>query len=326
MCSSSTSWTMLPRWTIQHTAAVRTSRASAIWILACQRRKFEINPRRPRWVHLVAGVFFNIRFSRVTIYNTPIGARLPPVRSSARTPSGRSLLVKPSPCGLVSRTTSTRTPTATLIRHVQAAWKRCDSALKSAARFNSAFCPRAQVRRVAPACICRSCTRVSRYWGYAVFRFNAWGEAFYAGSNPGEAEIILARMLTSKTPSEQSRIKLRLWAIDSNGRTSELLTRIAATVNASFGPCLCSRPALISLLSSAPFPLFPRVIRPPVFSRSYSGTATLVNLIHKYLFFYHSSPRIAERSSWKSSKKWRLFRVSETIRRDTFLFRHPVFI
>src|SRR5207249_845410 len=42
---------------------------------------------------------------------------------------------------------------------------------------------------------------------------------------------------------------------------SGLLTRIAATVNASFGPCLCSRPALFSRVRSTPFPLFTRVIR-----------------------------------------------------------------
>ena len=81
------------------------------------------------------------------------------------------------------------------------------------------------------------------------------------------------------------------------GEQSGLLTRIAAMANASFGPCLCSRPALISRVSSAPFPLFPRVIGAPVFSRAYSGTATLVNLIHKYSPFYHSSPTIVERSS-----------------------------
>ena len=34
-------------------------------------------------------------------------------------------------------------------------------------------------------------------------------------------------------------------------------------------------------VSSAPFPLFPRVILPPVLSRAYSAPATLFNLIHK---------------------------------------------
>ncbi|PYI99184.1 MAG: hypothetical protein DME98_01470 [Verrucomicrobia bacterium] len=34
-------------------------------------------------------------------------------------------------------------------------------------------------------------------------------------------------------------------------------------------------------VSSAPFPLFPRVILPPVLSRAYSAPATLFDLIHK---------------------------------------------
>jgi len=34
-------------------------------------------------------------------------------------------------------------------------------------------------------------------------------------------------------------------------------------------------------VSSAPFPLFPRVILPPVLSRAYSAAATPFNLIHK---------------------------------------------
>ena len=34
-------------------------------------------------------------------------------------------------------------------------------------------------------------------------------------------------------------------------------------------------------VSSAPFPLFPRVILPPVLSRAYSAAATLFDLIHK---------------------------------------------
>jgi len=33
-------------------------------------------------------------------------------------------------------------------------------------------------------------------------------------------------------------------------------------------------------VGSAPFPLFPRVILPPVLSRAYSATATLFNLVH----------------------------------------------
>jgi hypothetical protein len=63
----------------------------------------------------------------------------------------------------------------------------------------------------------------------------------------------------------------------------DLLTgaRPDVTVNASFGPCLCSRPALISRVSSTPFAPFPRVIRTPVFSRAYSGPATLFKRIHK---------------------------------------------
>ncbi len=56
---------------------------------------------------------------------------------------------------------------------------------------------------------------------------------------------------------------------------------IATTVNASFGPLFCSRRALISRVSSAPFSLFPRVIRAPVFSRANSAAATLFNLTHK---------------------------------------------
>ena len=41
-------------------------------------------------------------------------------------------------------------------------------------------------------------------------------------------------------------------------------------------------PALFPLrVGSAPLPLFPRVILPPVFSRAYSPPATLFNRIHK---------------------------------------------
>jgi hypothetical protein len=39
----------------------------------------------------------------------------------------------------------------------------------------------------------------------------------------------------------------------------------------------CSDPGV----GSAPFPLFPRVILTPVFSRAYSGSATLFNPIHQ---------------------------------------------
>jgi len=34
-------------------------------------------------------------------------------------------------------------------------------------------------------------------------------------------------------------------------------------------------------VSSTPFPLFPRVIRTPVFSRANSGPAMLFNLVHE---------------------------------------------
>ncbi len=71
-------------------------------------------------------------------------------------------------------------------------------------------------------------------------------------------------------------------AIDSNGRTIWIVDAHSSDGQRFIWPVfVLSHPALISRVSSAPFALFPRVIRTPVFSRAYSGPATLFKRIHK---------------------------------------------